>query len=67
VFSWRYIDETGHDVGSSDPFEDQEAAEAWLTQEWVSLRDRGIEDVELLDDEQDQALYRMSLEPEAPS
>ena len=64
MFVWRYLDTNEQDVGSSEPFEDVEAAEAWLTQEWASLRDRGVEQVELLDDEQVQVLYRMSLEPE---
>ncbi len=57
--TWRYLDAAGHDVGSSEEFGDQAAAEAWLGDSWRELLDRGVETVELTDDED--VVYRMSL------
>lgn len=61
MFAWRYLDEEGRDVGSSNPFEDQEAAETWLGQEWQTLRERGVEEVVLFDQQKAAGLYRMGL------
>lgn len=63
MFAWRYLDERGRDAGSSEPFEDQEAAESWLGRDWQILRERGVEEVVLFDMDQTAALYRMGLGP----
>ena len=65
MFGWRYFDRSGGSVGISEPFDDAEAAESWLSEAWASLRERGIEEVELVDLGSDQVSYRMGLsEPE---
>ena len=56
---WRYLDAAGIEVGSSEEFEDQEAAESWLGEAWRRLRDEGVEKVELTAD--GELLYRMGL------
>jgi hypothetical protein len=61
VFAWRYLDAGGADVGRSDPFDDQDAAESWLGDSWRRLLERGVESVELMDDSA--IVYRMGLEP----
>ena len=62
MFTWRYLDESEGVVGTSEPFEDQGAAEAWLGQEWERLRQRGVEQVVLFEEEE--SVYRMGLGPE---
>jgi hypothetical protein len=59
VYVWRFLDSDGADAGSSEPFEDRTAAEAWLADSWAGLLGRGIEEVELLED--GEARYRMGL------
>jgi hypothetical protein len=57
MWRWRWAQ-----GGESEPFESQEAAEAWLSGEWPLLLDQGIGEVELFRD--DSVVYRMSLEEE---
>ena len=66
MFVWRYLDANDMDVGNSDLFEDQEAAEAWLTAEWELLSKSGVEGVLLVDEDAAVIVYRMSLAPEEP-
>jgi hypothetical protein len=61
MFAWRYLDEDGEELGSSERFPDTEAAESWMGESWSDLRDRGVEEVVLVDEERDQRLYRMGL------
>jgi hypothetical protein len=64
MFLWRYLDDAGQSVGSSEPFADREEAESWMGQAWSDLHDRGIEEVLLIDEDRDDPLYRMGLGPE---
>lgn len=66
MFVWRYLDPHAKEVGTSESFQDQEAAEAWLTAEWTQLSQQGVTDVELFDESADVVVYRMSLESEEP-
>lgn len=59
-FAWRYEDADGADLGSSDPFPDQDAAEAWMGEAWEDLLGRGVERVALVDGE-GRRRYRMGL------
>jgi hypothetical protein len=59
MFTWRYLDAAGAQVGSSHAFDDREGAEAWMGEEWAPLLERGIEQVVLTDGER--TLYRMGL------
>ena len=59
MFLWRYLDASGAETGTSDPFEDREAAEAWLGESWADLLEGGVEQVALTDGER--TLYRMGL------
>ena len=59
MFIWRYLDASATEVGTSDPFDDREGAEAWLGESWAELLERGIEEVALTDGER--TLYRMGL------
>jgi hypothetical protein len=61
VFVWRYLDAGGETAGESGPFEDREAAEAWMGEAWAGLLARGVEEVALLDGERDRTVYRMGL------
>ena len=49
MFTWRYLDESGHELGVSRVFSAREDAETWLGGSWADLRERGIDGVELLD------------------
>ena len=60
--SWRYVDASGESCGASREFEDQDAAEAWLSDAWAKLLSAGITKVELID--AGAASYRMDLRPE---
>ena len=56
TFRWRYLDASGAPVdGPDEEFGDQQEAEAWFTDEWRELRDRGVDAVTLLDG--DTAVY----------
>jgi hypothetical protein len=62
MFAWVYRDDRGEEVGRSQRFADREAAEGWMGDAWADLRERGVEEVDLLDEERDRRLYRMSLD-----
>jgi len=57
---WRYLDNSGREVGSSQVFGAREDAEAWLAEHWSELLEAGVEAVALVDDGAE--AYRMSLE-----
>jgi hypothetical protein len=57
------MDDTGNDLGESHHFPDQPAAEAWMSEAWADLRDRGVEEVVLVEVETDRRVYRMGLDP----
>ena len=61
MFVWVYLDGEGREVGRSSEVGDREAAEAWLARSWEELSDRGIESVELCNQDLTEPLYRMSL------
>lgn len=61
MFQWRYLDAAGAETGSSEPFEDREAAEAWMGDAWSELLANGIEEVALIDRERERMVYRMGL------
>jgi hypothetical protein len=65
VFLWRFLDGTGEELGASGRFPDQGGAEAWIGQAWEDLREQGVEEVVLIDDETGRPVYRMSLEEPA--
>lgn len=69
MFVWRYLDVGGAETGGSEPFEDQDAAEAWLAGSWQELFDRGVETVELVEVDAGEGgvRYRMGLRPDAGS
>ena len=60
--TWTYLDGAGAAVGSSEPFTDRAAAEAWLTDSWPGLLADGVSEVALVVDGAE--AYRMSLSPE---
>ena len=64
MFRWRYLDDAGQGVGASELFMSREDAESWMSEAWAALRERGIEEVVLLDEDRDDPLYRMGLGPE---
>ncbi|TMK85410.1 MAG: hypothetical protein E6G44_07250 [Actinobacteria bacterium] len=64
MFVWHYLDQTGGELGASDPFPDQDAAEGWMGEAWRDLRDRGVEEVVLVDERRSQRVYRMGLSAE---
>jgi hypothetical protein len=66
MFAWRYLDETGAELGTSHPFPDQASAEAWMGDAWSGLRERGVEEVVLMDEERGRRIYRMGLAGESP-
>jgi hypothetical protein len=64
MFVWRYLDHEGSELGKSEPFDDRESAESWLSISWADLHSNGIEEVALFDQERDEVLYRMALAQE---
>ena len=58
-YAWVLIDASGNELRSSDPFETQEDAEAWMGVEWASLLDEGAEYVSLRSG--DKQIYKMGL------
>jgi hypothetical protein len=62
MFRWRYLSDAEEDLGRSEGFPEQEEAEAWMGEAWQDLRDRGVEAVELWDDDRGDRVYRMGLE-----
>jgi hypothetical protein len=69
VFVWRYLDARGTETGTSEAFEDESSAEAWLSGGWEELLERGVEAVELVEAEagSGEVRYRMELRPEDPT
>jgi hypothetical protein len=51
-------------MGSSEGFADRLQAESWLSEAWADLRDRGIQEVVLFDQDRGEAVYRMGLDEE---
>ena len=64
MFTWHYLDESGAELGTSHAFPDQASAEAWMGDAWSGLRERGVEDVALFDEERGRRIYRMGLAEE---
>ncbi|MFL5767351.1 MAG: hypothetical protein ACJ758_05830 [Actinomycetota bacterium] len=60
-YGWSYLDSYGEEVGRSAPFEDSEAAEAWMGDSWRDLLENGVEEVVLIDHARKRTLYRMGL------
>ena len=60
MFTWRYLDEAGQELGVSRVFSAREDAETWLGGSWADLRERGIDGVELLDQKRG-PVFRMAL------
>jgi hypothetical protein len=61
LFAWRYWSAAGDDLGESDRFADRASAEGWLRRSWEDLLDRGVAEVELVDEDGGGSIYRMSL------
>ena len=64
VFVWRYLGSRHEEAGRSDRFPTRDDAEGWLEAAWASLRERGVEEVVLVDEAAGLELFRMSLAPE---
>jgi hypothetical protein len=62
MFDWRYVDESGNELGTSRRFTDQTAAEAWMGEAWSDLRERGVDEVVLVEVETGRRVYRMGLD-----
>jgi len=62
MFSWRYLDGEGQELGVSGSFDDRGEAESWLGGSWADLRDQGVDGVELFDRSRGHSLFRMSLD-----
>lgn len=67
MFTWQFLDGNSVEVGASDRFPDREAAESWMGEAWADLRDRGVEEVVLFDQERGRQVYRMGLEGAEPA
>ncbi len=53
-FRWRYLTESGAEqTGPDETFAEQAEAESWLSDEWPTLLDGGIDAVTLLDTDSD--------------
>jgi hypothetical protein len=61
TYRWVMHDAPDHFMRSTNPFESQEKAEAWLTDNWESLLDDGVRSVVLMNGAE--VLYEMGLEP----
>jgi hypothetical protein len=64
MFDWAYIDGNGENTGSSEKFETQEAAEAWVGEAWEGLVELGVAEMTLRDVGAGSEVYRMGLSPE---
>jgi hypothetical protein len=67
VFAWRFLDGSSDEIGSSERFADREEAETWMGEAWADLRERGVEEVVLVDEERGRSVYRMGLGEAAES
>jgi hypothetical protein len=61
MFAWKYLDESGQEVGGSSHFPDTEAAEDWIGTSWPDLVENGVEEVVLFDQVRGRSVYRMGL------
>jgi hypothetical protein len=61
MFAWKYLDQSGQEVGGSPRFPDPEAAEDWIGTSWRDLFENGVEAVVLFDQDRDRKVYRMGL------
>jgi len=61
MFAWRFLDGSSDEMGYSERFADREAAESWMGEAWADLRERGVEEVVLVDEERRRSVYRMGL------
>ena len=61
MFRWSYLDASGEEIGTSQHFPDEEAAEDWMGNCWRDLLENGVEEVVLFDHERGRKLYRMGL------
>ena len=59
TFAWSYLDTGGKLAGSSQDFEDRDAAEEWMGRSWQTLLEDGVDQVELFEGKR--RLYRMGL------
>ena len=64
MFDWSYIDGNGETTGSSEQFETQDTAEAWVGEAWEGLVELGIAEMVLRDLDAGTDIYRMGLSPE---
>jgi hypothetical protein len=61
VFQWRFLDQEGKEIGSSEAFDARPDAEEWMGTAWSGLLSSGVEQVELVDEQAGRTLYRMGL------
>jgi hypothetical protein len=61
MFAWKYLDQSGQEVGASSHFPDPEAAEDWIGTSWPDLVENGVEEVVLYDQTRGRNVYRMGL------
>jgi hypothetical protein len=61
---WVLRDGDGRELGSTETFGSQAAAEEWLGRRWTTLLEEGAESVVLMD--AGTVLYEMSLQPADP-
>jgi hypothetical protein len=61
VFEWRFLDREGKEIGVSEAFTARADAEEWMGTAWSGLLSSGVEQVELVDEEEGRPLYRMGL------
>jgi hypothetical protein len=61
TFAWKYLDQSGQEVGGSSRFPDPEAAEDWIGTSWPDLVENGVEEVVLFDQVRGRSVYRMGL------
>ncbi len=61
MFQWRFLDPEGREIGSSEAFSARADAEEWMGTAWSGLLSSGVEQVELVDQQKGQTLYRMGL------
>jgi hypothetical protein len=61
TYRWVMHDASDQVMRSTNPFESQDKAEAWLRDNWESLLDDGVRSVVLMN--KAEVLYEMGLEP----
>ena len=60
-WTWVLLDAEGKELRTTEPFDSQQEAEAWLADNWSKLAQEGAESVSLR--EKNEESYRMSLAP----